>query len=255
MEEQKSIPFAPLSFHQPSTIDPQPIVVAAVWIADIFVSTQGEGLYSGVRSTFVRTSGCNLRCRYCDTPYTSWSPEGRMMTLDQILHAVEQAEVEHVVVTGGEPMLQSEVVPLTHELARRKHLVTIETAGTVDQPVTAHLMSISPKRPNSDPPVESGWTLRHRLRQHQPEVIRRLLSDYDYQLKFVIDQPADLDDVAEYLLEFPEVPPERVWLMPQGTDRDTLEDRTSWLEEASQSRGYRFCPRLHIELYGNTRGT
>ncbi len=224
-------------------------------ISELFVSIQGEGRFDGTRSVFLRTTGCNLRCTFCDTPYTSWSPAGEFLTHAEILARIESFSCEHVVLTGGEPLLQPEIVPLSHELKRRGHFITVETAGTTDRPVAADLMSISPKRANSAPPDDDAWGARHRRAQHRPEVMRRLMSDYDFQLKFVIDTPADVADVERYLQEFPEVEPTRVWLMPQGVTMPVLTEKQRWLEPAARERGFHFCPRTHIALFGNTRGT
>src|ERR1041384_4555433 len=88
----------------------------ALRIAELFYSIQGEGSLAGVPSVFIRTSGCNLRCGWCDTPYTSWSPEGVDLALDQILDEVKAHPARHVVVTGGEPMIAPEIIPLTERL-------------------------------------------------------------------------------------------------------------------------------------------
>src|SRR5215831_18622011 len=117
-------------------------------IAEIFYSLQGEGSLVGVPSVFVRTSGCNLRCSWCDTPYTSWRPEGTDLTLDQILDEVDAHPARHVVVTGGEPMIAPDILALTQRLRARNLHITIETAGTVFEPVACDLMSISPKLAN-----------------------------------------------------------------------------------------------------------
>ena len=121
-------------------------------IAELFYSLQGEGSLVGVPSVFIRTSGCNLRCVWCDTPYTSWQPEGAEQDLDQILSAVRSFQAaRHVVVTGGEPMIAPEIVPLTERLRALGLHITVETAGTVFQPVACDLMSISPKLSGSTP--------------------------------------------------------------------------------------------------------
>ena len=125
-------------------------------IAELFYSLQGEGSLVGVPSVFIRTSGCNLRCSWCDTPYTSWQPEGVEVTLDQILAQVHTHPCGHVVVTGGEPMIAPEVVALTERLREAGLHITIETAGTVFKPVACHLMSISPKLANSTPEGQIG---------------------------------------------------------------------------------------------------
>lgn len=223
-------------------------------ISEVFHSVQGEGRYAGTPSVFIRTSGCNLRCWFCDTPYTSWEPEGEPRTVDSLLAEAAQWESPHVVITGGEPMLVRDVVELTQRLRAEGRVITLETAGTVWLPVACDLMSISPKLRNSTP-VGTAWAQRHDERRHRPEVIRRLLTDYVCQLKFVVDRPGDLDDVSRWLQEFPEAAPNSVFLMPQGVEADSLHEKLEWLRPAAAERGWSVSPRLHIELFGNTRGT
>lgn len=226
-------------------------------IAEIYQSIQGEGFRTGTPSVFVRFSGCNLRCWYCDTPYTSWSPEGEDLSLDEVLAQVATHDCPDVVVTGGEPMLFSELVPLTTALRQMERQITIETAGTLFLPVACDLMSISPKLSSSTPPDQSDarWRERHERTRHVPEVIRRLVAEYPYQMKFVVDSPADCREVEDYLHEFPEIDRNRVMLMPQGTTVEELAARGQWLEPYCQEHGLHFCPRRHIEWFGLTRGT
>src|ERR1700691_1646358 len=224
----------------------------ALRIAEIFHSIQGEGSLVGVPSVFVRTSGCNLRCVWCDTPYTSWNPEGDDWTLERILAAVEAYPVRHVVVTGGEPMIAREIVELTRGLRAHGLHITIETAGTVFAPVECDLMSISPKLANSTPAGE--WQERHERLRIQPETLRRLMAAYDYQLKFVIAQP---DDAAEVrgLVGAVDADTTKVILMAEGIDAGLLRERGVWLAEICKREGFRFSPRLHVELWGKRRGT
>jgi len=221
-------------------------------IAELFYSIQGEGALVGVPSVFIRTSGCNLRCAWCDTPYTSWQPEGTDFTLDQILDEVRGHPARHVVVTGGEPMIAPEIVALSQRLRDAGMHITIETAGTVMQPVACDLMSISPKLANSTP-SDPGWSVRHERLRIQPEVLAELIARYEYQLKFVIARPGDLDEVRALIGEL-QAERERVILMPEGTDREILRERGTWLAEICKDEGFRFSPRLHIELWGNERG-
>src|SRR6266481_3606251 len=100
-------------------------------IAEIYSSRQGEGLLTGTPSVFIRASGCNLRCWFCDTPYASWVPEGEDLSVDEMLFRVEALGASHVVLTGGEPMLFAELIPLTAGLRRQGRHITIETAGTL----------------------------------------------------------------------------------------------------------------------------
>ncbi len=250
-------------------------------IAEIFRSWQGEGLLTGKPSVFVRTSGCNLRCSFCDTPYTSWEPEGEDWSVEEILQRVDELladsemryplsygrdserhtlgndAVRHAVLTGGEPMLFAELVPLATELNQRGLHITIETAGTLYQPLECNLMSISPKLSNSTPPLERNahWHHRHEHSRHAPEVIRRLVRDYIYQIKFVIDAPSDCDEMQSWLDDFPEIDRSRVLLMPEGTEVEALRRHAQWLEPYCEAQGFSFCPRKHIEWFGCVRGT
>src|SRR4029453_12201152 len=127
-------------------------------------------------------SGCNLRCWFCDTPYTSWQPEGEDWSVEAIVVEAERLRdtnaLGHAVITGGEPMLFAEMIPLCQRLHATGLHITIETAGTLFLPVVCDLMSISPKLVGSTPSVERAgrWAARHEQTRHRPDVIRRLTS-------------------------------------------------------------------------------
>jgi 7-carboxy-7-deazaguanine synthase len=220
-------------------------------IAELFYSLQGEGSLVGVPSFFIRTSGCNLRCSWCDTPYASWYPEGVEMTLDEILSEAARHRGRHAVVTGGEPMIAPEIGELTARLRDAGMHITIETAGTVFKPVACDLMSISPKLSNSTP--EGQWAAQHERLRLQPKVLARLMEEYEYQLKFVIANPGDVEE-ARTVARRLEAPPNRVILMPEGKDPATLHERSLWLAEICKAENFRFSPRLHVDLYGDRRG-
>ena len=226
-------------------------------IAEIYSSVQGEGLLTGTASVFVRTSGCNLRCIYCDTPFASWRPEGDDLSPEQILAEVDRWPLRHVVLTGGEPMLFSELVPLCRELQLRGLHITIETAGTLYLSLDCDLMSISPKLSNSTPPPDRSvtWRQRHEQTRERPDVVRRLVDEYPYQLKFVVGHPRDLSEVAEYLERLPTVQRQRVMLMPEGTDPGVLAKVERWLRPYCEAERLIYCPRRQIEWFGNVRGT
>jgi len=223
-----------------------------VKISEIFYSIQGEGTLAGVPSVFIRTSGCNLRCSWCDTPYTSWAPEGEERSIDSIVQEVERFGASHVVVTGGEPMIAPQIDELTNRLGG--HL-TIETAGTVDAHVRCDLMSISPKLANSTPHTREGgrWEQQHERLRYQPEILKRLIQLYPYQLKFVMVSPGDLAQVRAIVEEIGAAR-NRVLLMAEGVDAGVLAERGRWLADISKTEGFRFTPRLHIDLWGNRRG-
>lgn len=226
-------------------------------VVEIFQSKQGEGLWTGVQSTFVRSIGCNLRCVFCDTEYASWqSEEGADLSVEEIVGQVVLYGSEHVVLTGGEPMLHAELIPLTRMLKERNHIVTIETAGTLELPVECDLMSISPKLSNSTPLDAPRATLNlHETNRKRPEIVRKLIDEYPYQLKFVVDQPEDLVEIEEYLELLGTVQNDRVLLMPKAIDVQTMRLKGEWINEYAEPRGYRYCPRMQLVWYGNRRGT
>ena len=226
-------------------------------IVEIFLSRQGEGLWTGVDSTFVRVGGCNLRCSFCDTTYASWeNDEGEDLSVEEIVGRVILLGCRHVILTGGEPMLYSEMIPLTQQLRQRHLIVTIETAGTLEIPVVCDLMSISPKLSNSIPKDAPGPILRlHESNRYRPEIVRHLIDHYEYQLKFVVDEPEDLLEVNEYLANLGPVAADRVLLMPMAIDLSTMREKAEWIVAYAQKKGYRYCPRMQIEWYGNKRRT
>lgn len=227
-------------------------------ISEIFYSLQGEGLLLGVPSIFIRTSGCNLRCRWCDTPYASWKPEGQEMSIEEIIQQVTFYQCRHVVLTGGEPMVSPSLPELAKRLHDLGHHITIETAGTImPQAIPCDLASISPKLRHSTPDKESAgaWARRHDEQRYRPDVIRAWLSSRECQLKFVVASPPDLEEIESVLKEVGEIASDRVLLMPEGIQKNILQQRSVWLAEICKERGFRFAPRLHIDLYGNKKGT
>lgn len=228
---------------------------AKLRIAEIFTSIQGEGIWAGVPSTFVRVSGCNLRCVWCDTPYASWAPEGPTLTVAEIIDTVEESGVRHVVLTGGEPMLFEPIVSLAQGLKDLDHVITVETAGTVFRRLPCDLMSISPKLSNSTPPSSSGWAERHDQTRSDLTPTRTLIETYDTQLKFVLIEADGAAEVREILGQLPHVPPDRVLVMAEGVNADIQHLRMRELAPVCLKHGWRLSPRLHIDLYGDTRGT
>lgn len=229
-------------------------------ISEIFHSIQGEGSLVGMPSVFIRTSGCNLRCSWCDTPYASWSPAGREMTIDEIMREVEKHPARHCVLTGGEPMVARGVAELAESIRSTGRHLTIETAGTVPPAgIACDLASLSPKLANSTPSLEAAgaaWVERHEARRLAPGVLAAWLRGYDFQLKFVVRCEADIDGIDALIHDCGvEVPPSKIMLMPEGTESTELDARCAWLAGVCLRRGHRLADRLHIRLFGNTRGT
>jgi len=227
-------------------------------ISEIFFSLQGEGKLTGVPSAFIRTTGCNLRCAWCDTPYTSWDAEkGERLSGEEVLSRIEGFPTRYVVITGGEPMLDADVTPLTALLKEHGYHITLETAATLWREVCCDLAGMSPKLSNSTPwnREEGRFAEAHEKNRIHLEVIRRFMAMPDYELKFVIDKPGDLAEVKSLLATLPRVDPANVLLMPQGVTVDELRPKADWLVAICQSNGFRYCPRLQIEWFGQRRGT
>lgn len=152
-------------------------------------------------------------------------------------------------------MIAPGIAELTGALHENGLHITIETAGTVIAPVVCDLMSISPKLQNSTPvDRENGrWAPQHERLRYQPDVLRRLTGNYDYQLKFVVTSPQDLQEIGRICQDV-EVPPSRVILMPEGVKAEAIAEKALWIVDICKDKGYRYSPRLHIDLWGERRG-
>ena len=243
---------------------------------EIFASLQGEGPSIGRPSVFVRLSRCNLACTWCDTAYT-WRfvgdnnlhrrPHRDGAAFERVANQITLGENEvaahiatifappappRLVITGGEPLLQgaslarmvaalSETMPTLH--------VEIETNGTVaPHPALDAFVdqyNVSPKLAHSGNPAELALI---------PDRLTAWAAEPRAFFKFVVAEQADLIEIAT-LQERYAIAPDRLYVMPEGTQSGMLRDRSRWLVGAVQSAGWRFTDRLHIHLYGDTRGT
>ncbi|MCB2089117.1 MAG: 7-carboxy-7-deazaguanine synthase QueE [Sphingomonadaceae bacterium] len=232
--------------------------------AEIFASLQGEGPSMGQPCTFLRLSRCNLACQWCDTAYT-WRFEGdnrphradahferiaNQLTLDvaDVAQRITAFAPRRLVITGGEPLLQAGALA---ELARLlpDHAIEIETNGTVEPParldVHVDQYNVSPKLAHSGNPAELALI---------PDRLHHWASEPRAFLKFVIATPQDVEEVLALARTY-HMNPARIYLMPEGTDSETLRSREKWLAPLCLEHGFRMSDRLHIHLYGDTRGT
>ena len=229
-------------------------------IAEIYTSLQGEGLLAGTPSVFVRTSGCNLRCAWCDTPFTSWRPEGVERGVADMLAAVAETGLRHAVITGGEPLLHHDTAVICTALRAAGVHVTIETAGTVATIAPADLMSISPKLGSSAPARDTpgAWHARHEATRRRDDVLVGLMSG-PHQLKFVIDSPADFAEARHWMDDLEDaggaIDRRAVFMMPQGRSADELATTSAWLRSACREAGVHLAPRHHVAWFGTARGT
>ncbi len=216
-------------------------------------------MLTGTPSVFVRTSGCNLRCNWCDTPYASWNPEGTELSVNEVLSEVEKFPSRHVVLTGGEPMVAKAIHAVAAALRAKGKHITIETAGTIPpEGIACDLASLSPKLKNSAPDerLPNAWRERHEKLRWQPDVVRAWIENYPFQLKFVVAGEADVAEIQLLLGDLSgKIPSEKILLMPEGVTLEALRAKEPALRELCRRYGYTYCHRLHIELFGNTRGT
>ena len=270
-------------------------VASSLFISEVFASVQGEGKRTGIPSLFIRTSGCNLRCTWCDTPYASWQPEGKLWSTSALLALARElrdgetpptqgatqdaspltgqltgplrwprTRIADVVLTGGEPMLAPALPALVRALRDLNLFVTIETAGTVDVATDADLLSISPKLASSTPrhdarDPDGTWAKRHDAARLNLDALGTLMTraqqmQRDVQLKFVFCGPADVMEIETLLAQLPPMPAADVLLMPEGTSAPAASTKQQLLE-VCMAKGWRYCTRLHVDLFGNRRGT
>ncbi len=231
---------------------------------EIFASLQGEGPSAGVPVAFLRLSRCNLACVWCDTPYT-WHFEGDerphrvgetyhrkanqlVLELPDIAARILALGQNRLVITGGEPLLQAgrlaDLLDLLPDMA-----VEIETNGTVEPParldVRVDQYNVSPKLAHSGNPAQLALI---------PRMLDRWATDARAWFKFVIAAPDHVDQVLE-LQRAHAIPAARIFLMAEGTDSATLTTREKWLVPLCLKHGFRLSDRLHIHLFGDTRGT
>ena len=223
-------------------------------INELFYSLQGEGFLAGLPSVFIRIAGCPLRCRWCDTKY-AWSKEaGRQYSTDQIIQAVKKWPCSNVVITGGEPMVEPDLVQLAGGLKGAGKHITIETAGIAYVPdMPCDLMSISPKLSNSVPDKVKLAEV-HKDSRLDLAVLGELISNYNYQLKFVVDSVHDLAEIQELLDKIDNVDVTKVMLMPQAGTRDELLAKSTMVADMCKFVGFAFSQRLQVLLWNNERG-
>jgi 7-cyano-7-deazaguanosine (preQ0) biosynthesis protein QueE len=222
-------------------------------VSEVFGPTlQGEGPSAGRPAGFVRLGRCNLACDWCDTKYTwdwdNYDPQEELRTEEvaTILEQLEAMRVGMVVVTGGEPLLQQRnLAPLLQDAKARGWRVEVETSGTIAPVLGHHLVdqyNVSPKLANSG---------NRQSRPYRPHVLRSFQESGRAVFKFVAQTPSDLFEVESMVAECGLDP---VYVMPEGTDAETITARMQELAEPVLTRGWVLTPRLHILLWGDGRG-
>jgi len=223
-------------------------------INEIFYSLQGEGFLAGVPSVFVRLAGCPLRCRWCDTKYAWDEKAGKDYTIAEIVQTVQQWSCKFIVITGGEPMINSDLPQLVRQLKTADKHITIETAGIAFLPdLACDLMSISPKLSNSTP-TDPELAATHEDSRLDIAVLRKLIDNYKYQLKFVVSSQDDLPEIKQTLENIGNIDSENVMLMPQAVTRDELLAKSAMVADMCKHTGFAFSQRLQVLLWDNQKG-
>ena len=224
-------------------------------VNEIFYSLQGEGFLAGVPSVFVRLAGCPLRCKWCDTKYAWDQKAGQDYTIAEIVQTVQQWPCKFIVITGGEPMINSDLPQLVLRLKTADKHITTETAGIAFIPdLACDLMSISPKLSNSEP-TDPELAATHEDSRLDIAVLQELLDNYEYQLKFIVDSQEDLPEIQQTIEKIGGVNPEKVMLMPQAATRDELLAKSPMVADMCKRTGFTFCQRLQVLLWNNQGGT
>lgn len=241
-------------------------------IIEIYTCLQGEGRDTGKPMILVRMSGCRLRCQFsdtsfCDTAYASWKPDKGQYTLNDVVKIIrDNPQIKHLLITGGGPTLNptllTELVNIGNELGK---YVCIETEGSEFVQTRADFISLSPKLANSSPRIGTKLPFdnerlvtekdfaQHEKWRRSYDAMERLISQHkDYQFKPVITCEADLLEVR-HLIKILSIPPQKVWIMPEGTTSEELDKNRKWLVDVCIREGWNFTDRLHVTIFGNKR--
>jgi 7-cyano-7-deazaguanosine (preQ0) biosynthesis protein QueE len=222
---------------------------------EIFHSLQGEGVTIGTPTVFLRLAMCNLTCGWCDTKYTwdwehfDYKTEVVSLDTDVVRDTVLAFDCPHLVITGGEPLLQqAELAPLISQLKEKGFYFEVETNGTIvpipELTRDIDQWNVSPKLATSDNPVD---------RREIPCALESFREMPGAHFKFVVVEPRDVDEVCG-LRDRYRLPPDRIILLPEGTTVNAVQARSQWVSEACVREGFRFSTRLHILLWGDKRG-
>lgn len=244
-------------------------------IADVHLCLQGEGRDVGTPAFLIRTTGCNMNCQFkdsvCDSAYTSWRPESGRYSLKDIEDLIlTNPQIKYAFVTGGNPSFKPSLLQAIVNLLKKHNLyIALEDNGTLFYPFSGiDFVTLSPKLSNSTPKVgsivkdvvfEGGEyvvteqdRIKHEKYRTRYESMKRWIQNYDYQLKFVVSEREQLDEI-ECLIKEIGADKDRIYLMPEGINRQQLDSRRQRLVELCIEKGYKFTDRLHIVTYGNKR--
>jgi 7-carboxy-7-deazaguanine synthase len=240
--------------HQPTRF--RPAVRDTLFVSEIFPTLQGEGPHCGQPATFLRLMGCNLACSWCDTPYTwdhrrfDMKAEAQRMEVAEVYLFLQSLHPTRLVITGGEPLLQSPALGLLLNRigAEQPWRVEVETNGTLPPPATwlfqVEQWNVSPKLAHSGNDPAKALNL---------SLLRTWASIRTARFKFVCKLPSDVEDVAKLAASLG-ILPTAVWIMPEGTTTPVQLHRLRRLVPKVLEHGFNLAPRLHVLIWGAERG-
>lgn len=208
-------------------------------VSEIFYTLQGEGANIGKPAIFLRLSGCHLRCVWCDSKFTWDMKSGKQMSTDNIIKKIKKYPCKHLVITGGEPLIQQNTLKELLQKLKPEYFVEMETSGSLQSMIHEYIdqYNCSPKLSNS---------------KNKRLVLEKFPAEKTYY-KFVVDSQKDLKEIKA-LIKKHDLDCEKIILMPQGINKSELAKKSQWLAEICKKENLRFTPRLHIDLWGYKRG-
>lgn len=225
-------------------------------IIECYSCCQGEGSLAGVPHILVRFAGCTLRCKWCDTPYSSHKPSRDFLDMDVVYDKLRESRniINHVMITGGAPTIhEEELVQLVNFCKELQYHVTIETEGSSFVKTRADLISLSPKFKSSSPdPSDRYFALHEKMRTNYQAMGQMIDSHSDYIIKPVISNEEDLREL-DLLQDLLSIPNSHIWLMPEGRTPEEIQKNSLWLMPICIEKGYNYSPRLQVMIYGNKR--
>lgn len=240
-------------------------------ILEMYGCLQSEGKFTGIPHLLIRTTGCTMRCQFsetdfCDSHYTSWSPEKGKFSLNSVIELMKSnPQIKHTMITGGSPTMHPALLKDLCLIAKSYgHYITIETEGSQFVGTTGDFISLSPKLSNSKPRigtvqpngkvVEESHLKRHEKHRRNYSAMQQMIESHaDYQLKPVVSSLDDMEEI-EFIIDALSIPKNKVYLMPAGGTEADLKEKRGWLMEYCWKEGYNYTDRIHITAYGDKRG-
>ena len=223
-------------------------------VNEIFKSIQGEGPNFGKPAIFLRTAQCNLKCTWCDTKYTwdwknyDFQKEVKEMTIDEVKDAILDLEIKHLVITGGEPLLQQDDLADLLSFLKPDFYVEVETNCTIlPNKMLTDLIdqwNVSPKTKNSGNPLELC---------ENNECYYFFANQENCFFKYVVENETDIPEIKKFVTKY-KIPEKRVQLMAQASTKEEISMREKSISELAKSHNFEFSPRLHVAMWGSQRG-